>query len=445
MKAHRDILHLVESTPFVDTHEHLWEEQHRVEALKKDSEHHIWSPDIAMLLGHYVDSDLIVAGMPAEYMDKIKDWGLGPKEKWALVEPYYQRSRNTGYLRCLRESVRRLYGERDITADNVEKISGLIRDGVHPGFYETILCDVAHIEYCHVNSLEADPFMQTADPELLAQDLSFVAFSEARQIGDFGESAGREVGTLDDWHAVIDWHFEQYGPRAIALKSQQAYGRRLDFAEVSAEDAAPLFKRYRKDRDSVDGAESKAIRDHLFHYCMEKAAEYSLVVKLHTGYYAGQGGMPMDRVAANAGDVCGLLKAHPKVRFDFFHIGYPCQDDFIAVAKHYPNAYLDMCWAWIINPAASVRFLKEFLMAVPANKIFTFGGDFMPVEMVPGHAAVARQGIAQAITELVEEGWMDESDVPGIVDRIMRGNAHEVFDQPGKLAAWRAAGTAVSK
>ena len=445
MKAHRDIMHLVESTPFVDTHEHLWEEQHRVEALKKDSGHHIWTPDIAMLLGHYVDSDLIVAGMPPEDMDKVKEWGLSPKEKWSLVEPHYQRSRNTGYLRCLRESVRRLYGERDITSDNVEKISGLIRDGVHPGFYETILCDVAHIEYCHVNSLEGGSFMETADPELLAQDLSFVAFSEARQIDDLGRAAGREVATLDDWHGVIDWHFEKYGPRAIALKSQQAYGRRLDFAQVSAGDAAPLFKRYRKDRDSVNDAEHKAICDHLFHYCMEKAAEYNLVVKLHTGYYAGQSSMPMHRLNSNAGDVCELLKAHPKVRFDFFHIGYPCQDEFIAVAKQWPNAYLDMCWAWIINPAASVRFLKEFLMAVPANKIFTFGGDFMPVEMVPGHAAIARQGIAQAVTELVEEGWMDENDVPGVVDRVMRGNAHEVFDQPAKLAAWRSAGSAVSK
>ena len=61
------------------------------------------------------------------------------------------------------------------------------------------------------------------------------------------------------------------------------------------------------------------------------------------------------------------------------------------------------------------------------------------------HAAIARQGIAQAISELVDEGWMDDEDVPGIVDRVMRGNAHEVFDQPAKLAAWRKAGTAASK
>ena len=64
MKAHRDILHLVESTPFVDTHEHLWEEKHRVDALRRGRDFNIWAPDIGLLLGHYVDSDLIVAGLP---------------------------------------------------------------------------------------------------------------------------------------------------------------------------------------------------------------------------------------------------------------------------------------------------------------------------------------------------------------------------------------------
>ncbi len=445
MKAHRDILHLVESTPFVDTHEHLWEEKHRVDALAKGRDSGMWPPDIAMLLGHYVDSDLIVAGLPPNDMEKVKGYDLSPKEKWALIAPFYKKTRNTGYLRCLRESVRRLYGERDITADNVEKISGLIRDGVHPGFYETILCDVAHIEYCQVNSLETPVLMETADPALLAQDMSFVSFCGPGNKGKLGRAAGIEPDTLDHWHDIIDWHFEKYGPRAIALKNQMAYGRRLDFEQVSAKDAAPLFASHVKDDDKLTPAEEKALQDHLFHYCMGKAEEYNLVVKLHTGYYAGQASMPMHRLAANAGDVCELLKAHPKVRFDFFHIGYPCQDEFIAVAKQWPNAYLDMCWAWIINPAASVRFLKEFLMAAPANKLFSFGGDFMPVEMVPGHAVIARQGIAQAITELVEDGWMDDQDVPEIVDRIMRGNAHEVFDQPGKMAAWRAAGSAVSK
>jgi len=128
--------------------------------------------------------------------------------------------------------------------------------------------------------------------------------------------------------------------------------------------------------------------------------------------------------------------AHPTARFVIMHITYPYQDEAIVLAKHYPNAYIDLCWAWIINPVASVRFVKEFLKAAPANKLFTFGGDYTLVEMVPGHARMARQGLAQAVSELVDEGWVESRDVHDLVERLMRGNAHEVFDYPGTLARW---------
>jgi hypothetical protein len=74
---------------------------------------------------------------------------------------------------------------------------------------------------------------------------------------------------------------------------------------------------------------------------------------------------------------------------------------FIALEKQYRNAYIDLCWAWMINPAASVRFLKGSLVTAPVNQAFTFGGDDESVETVYGHSEVARQGIAQAFSELV--------------------------------------------
>jgi predicted TIM-barrel fold metal-dependent hydrolase len=137
--------------------------------------------------------------------------------------------------------------------------------------------------------------------------------------------------------------------------------------------------------------------------------------------------MPLSRLRRNASDLCTLLKDFPDTPFVLMHIGYPYQDEFVALAKHYRNAYIDMCWAWIINPAASVRFLKEFLLAAPANKLFAFGGDYIAVENVHGHSVLARRGIAQALSELVAEGWIGKDDVRSIATRIMRGNALELF------------------
>ena len=60
------------------------------------------------------------------------------------------------------------------------------------------------------------------------------------------------------------------------------------------------------------------------------------------------------------------------------HICYPYYyEELIAVDKQCTNAYVDMCWAWIITPLAAKDFLKKYLVTAPANKIFTFGGDFL--------------------------------------------------------------------
>ncbi|MEQ1887536.1 MAG: amidohydrolase family protein, partial [Bryobacteraceae bacterium] len=244
---------------------------------------------------------------------------------------------------------------------------------------------------------------------------------------------------LKGWHEVIDWAFEHYGRRAIALKSQSAYGRRLDYDNVSLEDAAPIFEALLKDEKSVSLEQLKALQDHLFHYVVQKSIVYKLPIKLHTGYYAGYGGMPLERVKANLSDLCPVLKQYPDARFVLMHIAYPYQDEAIAIAKHYPNVYIDLCWAWIINPAASVRFTKEFLTAVPHNKLLTFGGDYIVVELVPGHARMARRGIAQAVSELVSEEWIDDREAPDLIDRIMRGNANELFPYERALSAWKKA------
>lgn len=437
MSLAEEISQLVEETPFVDTHEHLLEESTRLQGPEGAARPERALKDFSVLLSHYADSDLMVAGLPpADYQQFFRPDVL-PRDKWKLVGKYYERARHTGYLQNVRESVRMLYGIDDLSADTVQEVSDRIAALIKPGYYRHVLKAVSLLEHCQVNSLEEGLFMETAQPELLCQDLSFVRLSTGLDVPYVAQQAKREVRSLQDWHQVIDWCFATYGPRAIAVKNQSAYGRKLDYAQVSAQEAAPLFEQYLRDPAKLNEVGHKAIQDHLFHYCVRKATEYKLPVKLHTGYYAGHSGMPLHRLRHNAGDMCELLRQHPDTPFVIMHITYPYQDEAIAVAKHYPNAYIDLCWAWIINPLAGVRFVKEFLMAAPANKLLTFGGDYMPVELVPGHARIARRGLAQALNELVAEGWLASREVPALVERLMRGNAHELFDYQGTLANWK--------
>jgi len=180
-------------------------------------------------------------------------------------------------------------------------------------------------------------------------------------------------------------------------------------------------------KEPMTPAEQKALEDHLFWYAVDRATEMGLPVKLHTSYYLGHGQMPLRRVQGNPAAICELCHHSPDTRFVLFHICYPYYEEMLSIAKHYPNAYMDMCWSWIINPLAAKDFLKKYLVTAPANKIFTFGGDYIPVELVPGHAAIARQGITQALSELVDEKWMTLKEAMNLTDVIMHQNARNLY------------------
>jgi predicted TIM-barrel fold metal-dependent hydrolase len=416
----------VEQTPFIDTHEHLIEESERVRG--EVGSRFLRCNDWAYLFSHYVDSDLISAGMPSADHARFLAPDVSSEAKYRLVAPWWERIRHTGYAQAIRYTLRGLYGEGDLTADSVGRIAEKYTALVKPGLYAHVLRDKANIESCQVNSLQRI-FMESEQPELLRQDLSIVALSTGLNRKQVEAESGRSADTLEGWLEVINWYFAEYGPRAVAVKNQSAYSRRLDYDRVTQDEAAPLFARHARG-DELSPGDSKTLQDFLLRYCVGKATEQGLPVKLHTGYYAGAGSMPLHRVRRNASDLCPLLQDFPDTRFVLMHIGYPYQDEFIALAKHYRNVSIDMCWAWIINPAAGVRFVKEFLMAAPANKLFTFGGDYIPVEPVYGHSRIARMGLSQAITELVEEGWIALEETPELIERLMHGNARETFPEP---------------
>ncbi|MGI6139911.1 MAG: amidohydrolase family protein [Candidatus Hydrogenedentales bacterium] len=430
--VYEDIAALVAQKPFIDTHEHLPPEAERIN--HKDQDRHP-APDFGMLFSHYTDSDLQVSGMAHEDFKQLIGRSLTPKEKWKLVAPWYDRCRHTGYQRCVRESIRALYDEDDISESNCEKISEQLSKDIRPGFYRHILRHVAHIEHAHVNGLESSVFRESESADdLISFDLWIVSISSGLKLRTLRRYAEGDLVTLDQAHKTIDRIFEKFGPKAIAVKNQSAYGRRLDYAAVSDEDAAPLFQRLAQD-ESLNDTEMKALQDNLFRHVLHCATAFNLPVKLHTGYFAGHNVMDLARVRENLCDIARLAQDFPNTIFVLMHIAYPYQHELIALCKHYANIYADMCWSWIIDPASASRFLGEFMMAAPACKLFTFGGDYIPVELVAGHARMARQGISRVIARLVAERWLDASDVPALVERIMRGNAKEVFDHERVLRA----------
>jgi predicted TIM-barrel fold metal-dependent hydrolase len=413
----------VSQTLLVDTHEHLIEEQER---LAGKTHPLVPVDDWTVILNHYFNSDLLTAGMPRQQYDKLFSRGVDPVEKWKLLEPFWPAVKNTGYGKVVRIVMKELYGVAEPSSRTIQQVQLGYERERRPGFYAHILKTLARIESCQVNCL-SKPFEETAMPLLLMQDLSIVGMFAGPDWKSFGNPTGLRIKGLEDWHRVIDWWFAQYGRHAVAVKSQNAYDRDIDYERVEAEKVILLFAK-RLNQEPLSKEANKLLEDHLFWYAVRKATENNLPVKLHTGYYAGENSMPLGRISRNPASASELCRLAADTRFIFMHISYPYYEEMIALAKHYSNAYIDMCWSWIINPVAAKDFLKKYLVTAPANKILTFGGDYIPVECVLGHAQVARQGIAQALSELVLEKWLTLEDALELVEPIMRGNARNIFN-----------------
>ncbi|HEY5910810.1 MAG TPA: amidohydrolase family protein [Verrucomicrobiae bacterium] len=425
-----EILNRVLSTPLIDTHEHLLEESER---LRGPARPRLRSDDWSILLSHYLDSDLLVAGMPRKDLDAFLSPGLDPGAKWRLLAPHWPAVKNTGYAQAVRIAVHELYGVEDLSGATVEKVQSGYEQTRRPGFYGRILRDRAKIESCQVNCL-SEPFKKSAMPALLMQDLSIVGMFSGPDLVQYASPPGIEVKALSDWHRVIAWWFDTCGKYAVAVKSQNAYGRDIDYAKVPAETAEPVFRKVVQ-KEPVSEAERKLLEDHLFWQAVEQATAHNLPVKLHTGYYAGQNSMPLARLQHNPASAAELCRLSPDTRFVFMHICYPYYEEMLALAKQWSNAHVDMCWSWLINPVAAKDYLKKHIVSAPLNKVLPFGGDYIPVEPVLGHAALARRGIAQALGELVEESWLTLGDAVELIPALMNGTARNLFQLRTKTEA----------
>ena len=145
--------------------------------------------------------------------------------------------------------------------------------------------------------------------------------------------------------------------------------------------------------------------------------------------------MPVDRL--RAGHLAPLLMEYPNARFVLMHIAYPYSDELIALAKHFGNVYVDLCWAWALNPFASKDFVRRFLHAVPLNKLFAFGDDATTPSMAYAYAVQMRRWLTRALEEEVADGFMTTRQAMDAATRLLRGNQLACFDIEGRQRAVR--------
>ncbi len=409
----------IEAIRAVDTHEHLEEESARLGR----------PADLKPFIYLYALSEMVSAGMPASDAELFNRDDIPARDQWALVRRWWPLARNTIAAEAAAIAMKELYGVDDLSDATLGSLIGAMERVKRPGFYRWALREAARVECSMVNlsnPVAGELCMDSADPELILYDISVAPLlADDLKLGGFEKAAGIACGGIRDWLRIIDRQFERWAPVAPAIKNQCAYWRPLSFAEVSEEEAGRAFEKWLLNGGEVSVAERRAVQDFTFHHCIRRAIDCHLPVKIHTGFHAWNN--CSDPAWFQPRDLAPLFRLYPQARFDLFHAGYPEHLDALYLAKHYSNVRVDMCWAWILDPAVSLDLLRHYAGALPSNKVFAFGGDYPYPDNVCGHLRIAREGVGLVLTEMAADGLLTREDAKTLARRWLRENALEFF------------------
>ncbi|MEX0326525.1 MAG: amidohydrolase family protein [Puniceicoccaceae bacterium] len=403
-------------SPLVDSHEHMARE-----SAYADGENDILSD----IFNGYIPMDLISAGASYDQIGELLNGsGENISERFQSIQPYWETSQYSGYGEAVKEAALLIYGMESINAESLEAAQAKNGRRDRHGERLHLMKNVAGIDHCQVDDMVLPALPDAENPEFFKYDLTWWRFSDASfEVDELGELTHTEIRDTASLRDAFDALFES-APHVVAVKSQHAYTRSLDWSSRTDAEAEAVLQRKLKGVSLTD-TDRHVLGDWCLAEGVKRATERNLPFKLHTGYLAHNNQMILEN--ARVSRICPLLKEFPGTRFVLMHIASAFESELLAIARHYPMAVVDMCWAWAINPFTAMDFVRRFLRQVPVNKLLGFGGDCgNPVNALV-YSRQARRGLFDTFRTEVEDGFLTEEEAISISERFMRTNAYAIF------------------
>jgi hypothetical protein len=426
-RMRRDLRDRISRMWAFDGHEHLI----------LPEEHERRASDCFYLTNHYLNMDLVAAGMPEAAMRSLVDTTIPLDARWASFAPFWEVCRTTGYGIAVDRAIKLLYDLPGLSTSTYRELSERVAQTAgRPEWYEHVLKEEGRIvgSLMDVGSTKGNrryflPVMRL-DAFIMARDATSFARAVAPvKAAPTGADAPATLGAyLQGLDRVIDRHIAD---GAVGFKCGLAYRRSIRFEAVDRVTASRLYEHALA--GSLTDAAAESLQDFLFHEVCDRAGALGVPYQIHTGLQNGNWGA--DIVLTNPVHLTNTLKAHPTTRFDLFHGGYPYVGELATLAKNFPNAYINACWLAIISPTVLGRALHEWLDTVPHSKIQAFGGDYHMPELACAHGHMAREVVGSVLADRVEIGLLEESDALTIADRLLRTNGISLFKIPAPTIA----------
>jgi predicted TIM-barrel fold metal-dependent hydrolase len=321
-------------------------------------------------------------------------------------------------------------------------LSQRMKERNRKGLYEWVLKKMSGIDISIL-----DMGLYDVDGSLFVPVLEFneiLRATDRTAIEAIGRSEDRRIHTLKDLCNTVKAKFDRHQSRVVGVKIPTAYNRPIFFEKTTyseAEEAfneiyrTKLFKRIEvppkgDKRVPADVGAEKLIplQDYMVHLIVQEAEARRLPVQIHTGLQEGNENIV---VHSKPTHLVNLFMEYKNAKFDIFHGGWPYSSELGALAKNFPNVYIDMCWMHVISDTRSRAALSEWLDEVPANKIMGFGGDYSFVEGAYGHAVMAKENIARVLASKVDERVFSIDEAKKYATWLLRDNPIRLFFPKG--------------
>lgn len=387
---------------------------------------------IALVTDNYLWSDLeSAAGISdAKSLQILKDPSASFETRLSFFERLWSTVKYTGYGRGValgfravwdieinRDGLQQLYERRsERTTVMQEKYIG--RYGI-----KAAVCDVGSGPVIRGETKPIAPWCRFAIG--VPQWHNLHNFMDIQNVArDMG--AVSAITSLDDYLEVmenfvarcVDWGF-------VCFKDQTAYRRDIGYGMPSRAEAESVFnKMLASPRDVVGDDQARVLDDWIFHQIVRLARKFALPIQIHTGHMAG---IRNDIRKTNAALLTPVLELYRDVHFDLFHGNWPYMGEYLYLGKNYPNVSLNLCWVNCIDPMYSIELMKRAILTVPTNKILAYGGDTRSFETQIGYLIQARDNVAVALAELVNENRIGIDDARQIALDWFFNNPNRIF------------------
>lgn len=404
----------LQNIPLIDTHEHFPEERVRLRS----------SSDFFQYL-HYVECDLTSAGSEPWHTLSQHASFEDRREEFFAFWPYVQ---HTGYGQALKIMAFDLFGVESITPETFDTLNRNASMFPREGYYESLLRERANID--RVCRIVWSGARTHCDNDLLFPVLQFDHFANVlsrADIRNLENETNVPIHTLDDLLEALDESFDAREDEGmVGAKIFLAYKRTLFFDAPTTADAERIFNRATQAHGDtpIGYAEAKPLQDFIIRRIIEQAIERDLPIQIHTGFQNDNANFVENTKPTH---LTNLFMTYPSAKFELLHGGWPYTQEFVALAKVFPNVYPDMAWTYIVGPHMASRLLDDLLDSVPANKILGFGGDYNFAEGAYAHARIARRAIRHVLADRIERGDMTEEEALDVARLIMHDNAAELY------------------